>query len=254
MRFSAQSNFLEQMWEHGAKPDPKEIQGEYEIEMVTGWIPNLSWAGHRKFIEEDPDKRGHVNGYNLVGSLQHLRRLGYFECYHVMHDDQVVLKLHYIKWPIVDYVVKIGSGLYLGKFFWKDNFKGFFFMRKIWDVSQLLPGMNSDPMFYVGKPRAFSFRKRNRRFDPDVTDLQDSIDYLAMSSFYWGKVYRMIWWALNLQEQGKKLSIVVRSPHDLVFLVAQGIRPSNIVMAGEFRTGYRLAITSDSDPDICREV
>lgn len=137
--FQKDAAALNKMYEEGLSPDPDELQGDYDIQMLTGIIPDFSRIGHiKRFYHYRGDHTVNiVSGHNVfAGKLP----WGYF----------LALKE---QWSRMETVINYGSSgnwfsgrirdtlstveagrVYLGKFhlviFGKPRFFGFFSMIK----------------------------------------------------------------------------------------------------------------------------
>ena len=96
----------------------------YKIEMATGFLP--AFKTHHKVID------GSI-GYNTTRILFWTIKWGRFSVVSGIHRDGEwkVSDLRYTKSRITDQVRRIQDGVYLGMFYWRGKFLGYFWMTKV---------------------------------------------------------------------------------------------------------------------------
>jgi hypothetical protein len=114
---------LREAFSRGETPQPGELKGQYAVKLVTGYLPDIRFFGHRKFFPDDvAEENGGKGGYN---EFLKWMRIGSFKTEvtdSILDDGQRVLKINYnrkgnlflIK-PLNDELKRIREGYYLGR-------------------------------------------------------------------------------------------------------------------------------------------
>lgn len=142
MRLRKNTIIYDELWKNGATPDMTEIKGIFYVEVCSGIIPNLPRWRKEIFEEEIFGVRCGKNIFGrrdtVFGSFKASIQLSY-----TRDDDTKVLMLEYDDGNILDYLVEIRRGLYLGKFYWRKRFYAYFWLYQsadelIKDLDELL--------------------------------------------------------------------------------------------------------------------
>ena len=137
MKLPRDNKKLDEIYKNSSESTINEFEGDYKVIMLTGSIPNFSWAGHSKrFYMKDGNKIGH--NYALL-----FFTFGHFRVEDGVCDDFSDMKavvLNYgkdhniITKYILDKLRKIEEGTYLGRFYslksGKPVFAGYFGLIK----------------------------------------------------------------------------------------------------------------------------
>ncbi len=129
---------LKEIFYNGITPGPSELQGYYEVRLVTPFLPEIHFFGHRKYFPDDAALEGEgPGGYNeFLGRI----RIGSFKISlrdSVLGDGQRVLHINYnrkgnsfILKTLNDELKRVGEGHYLGRGVFKIGsfvFNSFYF-------------------------------------------------------------------------------------------------------------------------------
>jgi hypothetical protein len=129
---------LKELFSRGATPGAAELRGYYEVRLVTGFLPDIRFFGHRKFFPDDVgEENGGPGGFNeFLGRI----RVGSFKTgvrNSVLGDGQRILHINYNRKgnsvlirPLNDELKRTGDGRYLGRGIFKFGrlvFNSFYF-------------------------------------------------------------------------------------------------------------------------------
>lgn len=133
MKFPKNNNELDVIYKKSKKAGIKEFTGDYRVNMLTGSIPDFSFAGHcKRFYLKDSKLTGH----NIVLKIF---TFGHFvvekgECKDFNKMEAVILNYgknnNILTKNILDKLRKIEEGVFLGRYYsiktGKPVFKGYF--------------------------------------------------------------------------------------------------------------------------------
>lgn len=128
MRLQRESKALDALWQwfrtwqKSQEPvSPKDLAGGiYKVEMVTGWMPSLpKWF--KTILEPTPPAMS-ITGYNATLG----KKWGGFD----VKKGRGILTLDYKNRLITDYVAPMADGLWLGRFYYRGEFRGWFWLIK----------------------------------------------------------------------------------------------------------------------------
>ncbi len=137
MNFPKDNKALDQIFINGSEPSIEEFVDEYWVNMLTGMIPNFSWAGHRKrFFSKNGNKIG-KNIILLNSTFGHFKvELG--QCDDLNGLEVIILnygeKKNLLTRSVRDKIRKIERKQYLGRYYnvidGTYHFKGYFSLEK----------------------------------------------------------------------------------------------------------------------------
>jgi hypothetical protein len=132
MRLKKNTTVYDELWKNGSTPDIEKMKGIFHVEVCSGLMMNLPrW---RKEFDETIIQFAR-RGKNMFGRRDTV--FGFFRSFiqptYTRSDVMEVLMLEYDSLKIIDYIVEICPGLYLGQFYWRKKFQAYFWLYQITD-------------------------------------------------------------------------------------------------------------------------